>query len=86
MDATGTTNYQWDARGRLTKAVLPNGQSVDYSFDALGRRASRSYQGNTTSFLYDGSDVVADNGYSRDTCKNRTQDQRGNSGSISDKG
>jgi RHS repeat-associated protein len=59
-DATGTTNYQWDARGRLTKATLPNGQSIDYSFDALGRRASRSYQGTTTDFVYDGQDAVVD--------------------------
>jgi RHS repeat-associated protein len=59
-DANGTTNYNWDARGRLTKATLPNGQSVDYGFDALGRRASRSYQGTATNFVYDGQDVVAD--------------------------
>ena len=59
-DAQGTTHYTWDARGRMTQAVLPGGQSVAYSYDALGRRASRSANGTTTSFLYDGQDVVLD--------------------------
>ncbi|MBI3650999.1 MAG: type IV secretion protein Rhs, partial [Acidobacteria bacterium] len=59
-DASGTTSYNWDARGRMTSASLPNGQSVSYGYDALGRRASRTANGATTSFLYDGADVVLD--------------------------
>ena len=59
-DAQGTTQYTWDARGRLSRATLPGGQTVTYTYDALGRRASRSADGTTTSFLYDGQDVVLD--------------------------
>jgi RHS repeat-associated protein len=59
-DGQGTTSYQWDARGRLVQATLPTGQAVSYSYDALGRRVSRTANGTTTSFLYDGSDIVLD--------------------------
>lgn len=59
-DASGTTGYQWDARGRLTRATLPSGQTVDYGYDALGRRSSHTVNGITTGFLYDGADVAVD--------------------------
>ena len=60
--AEGPTSYEWDARGRMKEATLPNGQQVSYQYDALGRRASRTASGVTTSFLYDGADVVLDQG------------------------
>jgi RHS repeat-associated protein len=56
----GTVNYTWDARGRMTQAALPGGQTVSYNYDALGRRAGRSSGGASTGFLYDGDDVVLD--------------------------
>jgi len=59
-DPQGTTNYTWDTRGRLTQATLPNGQTVNYSYDAMGRRTSRAAGGVTTTFLNDGADVVLD--------------------------
>lgn len=59
-DAQGTTSYQWDSRGRLTQASLADGRTVGYSYDALGRRARRTSGGVTTSFLYDGHDIVLD--------------------------
>lgn len=59
-DAQGTTTYQWDARGRMTRALLLGGQAVNYRYDSLGRRVSRSTGGQTTNFLYDGVDVVVD--------------------------
>jgi RHS repeat-associated protein len=61
-DTTGSTNYQWDARGRLTQVTLPGNQTVSYSYDAIGRRSTRSGAGLTTTFLYDGLDVVFDKG------------------------
>ncbi len=59
-DPQGTTSYQWNARGRLTQATLSDGKTVSYDYDALGRRASRSAGGVTTSFLYNGANVVLD--------------------------
>ena len=59
-DNQGTAIYDWDARGRLVKATLPNGQVVTYGYDATGRRSSRTAGGLATSFLYDGRDVVLD--------------------------
>lgn len=58
--AQGTTAYQWDARGRLRQVSLPSGQTVSYDYDAIGRRSSRAIGGLTTTFLYDGMDVVLD--------------------------
>ena len=59
-DAQGTTNYRWDGRGRLVQATLPGGQAINYNYDALGRRASRTVNNSTTNFLYSGKDVVID--------------------------
>lgn len=59
-DNQGTTNYNWDARGRLSQVSLPNGQTVSYNYDALGRRVNRSTGSASTMFLYDGDDVVLD--------------------------
>ena len=59
-DSGGTTQYNWDARGRLTSASLPDGQSVSYTYDSFDRRTSRTAGGVTTEFLYDGKDVVLD--------------------------
>ena len=59
-DSQGTTQYRWDSRGRLTQATLPNGQSVSYGYDAVGRLAGRTAGGTTTTYLYDGLDVVQD--------------------------
>ena len=59
--AQGTSSYNWDARGRLTQAVLPGGQSVGYNYDALGRLAKRTVGSQQIAYLYDGVDVVADN-------------------------
>lgn len=61
-DNQGTTTYDWDARGRLAKVTLPNGQTASYGYDALGRRTGRTAAGLTTNFLYDGQDIVLDRG------------------------
>jgi RHS repeat-associated protein len=53
-----STTYQWDGRGRLTGAHLPNGTVVQYSYDALNRLASRSVNGASTSYLYSGGEVL----------------------------
>ncbi|MFY9609632.1 MAG: RHS repeat-associated core domain-containing protein [Blastocatellia bacterium] len=59
-DAQGVTAYRWDARGRLIGATLPDSRSISYGYDALGRRSTRTEGAVTTTFLYDGDDVVLD--------------------------
>jgi RHS repeat-associated protein len=52
--------YTWDIRGRLKTVAMPNGETVNYNYDALGRRTSRTSNNQTTNFVYDGQDVVQD--------------------------
>ncbi|MFI1992876.1 IPT/TIG domain-containing protein [Actinoplanes sp. NPDC020271] len=45
--------YTWNARGQLTAAG-----ATTYGYDALGRQATRTAAGTTTSYLYDGLNAV----------------------------
>jgi RHS repeat-associated protein len=60
ISASQTTLYNWDHRGRLTTVSLPDGQEINYTYDAINRKTSHSYQGNNTKFLYDGQEIVLD--------------------------
>lgn len=60
MDGAGTWLYIWDYENRLTQVTKPDGQTVTYKYDALGRRIERSKGGQWTRFTYDGADVVLD--------------------------
>lgn len=55
-DSLGTT-YTWNNRGQLA-STSKTGTSVGYAYDAFGRRKSETVNGTTTSFLYDGPNVV----------------------------
>jgi RHS repeat-associated protein len=59
-NSSGTSTYNWDVRGRLKNVALPNGETVNYNYDVLGRRTSRTSSNQTTNFVYDGADVVQD--------------------------
>jgi RHS repeat-associated protein len=54
-DARGNTaGYEYDALGRRTRVVLPDGTSVSTAYDALGRMVGRTDQaGKTTRYEYD---------------------------------
>jgi RHS repeat-associated protein len=54
----GTNTYTWDARNRLVG--ISGGVSASFSYDALGRRTSKTINGVTTGFLYDGNDIIAE--------------------------
>ncbi len=56
----GTNTYTWDTRNRLVG--ISGGSTTSFSYDALGRRASKTTGGTTTQFLYDGNDIVAEIG------------------------
>ena len=51
LTSDGTNNYTWDAKNHLT--AISGAASASFSYDALGRRASKSIGATTTNFLYD---------------------------------
>ncbi len=59
-DGTGTTTFTWDFENRLRQVTNGNGSTVFYKYDALGRRIQRTSNGISTSFIYDGDDVLSD--------------------------
>jgi YD repeat-containing protein len=70
-DASGTTTHMWDARNRLTGISGP-AVSASFAYDAVGRRISKTINGTMTTFLYDGLDVVKENGAAGDGSYLRT--------------
>jgi RHS repeat-associated protein len=53
----GANTFTWNARNQLT-AITGPGVSAGFQYDPLGRRISRSINGVSASYLYDGSAVV----------------------------
>ena len=47
----GSVSLVYDVRGALTRAAA-NGRTIDYAYDALGRRVSRTDPAGTTQYLY----------------------------------
>jgi RHS repeat-associated protein len=60
IDASGTTQYIWDYEDKLRQVIQPNGTSINYKYDALGRRSERYIGTVSTKFTYDGQDVILD--------------------------
>jgi RHS repeat-associated protein len=54
----GDTHYIFDNFNRLSKVEINNNTIVSYTFDALDRRVSKSANGTTTHYLYNGSNVI----------------------------
>lgn len=52
----GTNTYTWDARNQL--AGISGGVSASFQYDSFGRRISKTVNSSTTSYLYDGMNVV----------------------------
>lgn len=61
ISGAGTWLYTWDYENRLKQVTRPDGMTVTYQYDALGRRVQRTpSSGVATNFSYDGADVVLD--------------------------
>jgi RHS repeat-associated protein len=56
---TGTTTYVWNARNQLIQIAGPS-VSAAFAYDAGGRRIQKSVNGQTTGFLYDGQQAIAE--------------------------
>ena len=53
--ATGTGwLYEWSSNGMLKKVIRPDGRSVEFRYDALGRRTAKQYFGKVTRWVWDG--------------------------------
>ncbi|MGH9906311.1 MAG: RHS repeat domain-containing protein, partial [Pyrinomonadaceae bacterium] len=52
----GLNTYSWDARNQL--ASITGGITASFQYDAFGRRINKTINGNSTSFLYDGANVI----------------------------
>ena len=65
-DSAGTWQYYWNAENQLVRVVKPGAgplpyRTINYRYDALGRRVQRQMKrGGTTDFTYDGQDVILD--------------------------
>jgi len=64
---SGTTTYTWSAKNQLIAISGPN-TSATFIYDALGRRIEKTVNGQTTGFLYDGAQAIAElKGFALDT-------------------
>ncbi|MCL1810382.1 MAG: RHS repeat-associated core domain-containing protein, partial [Clostridiales bacterium] len=50
--------YTYHPNGLLEKVVRPDGNEVDFAYDPMGRRISKSFNGKTTKYLWDGDKIV----------------------------
>jgi RHS repeat-associated protein len=50
--------YEWSAAGFLRKVVRPDGREVQFEYDPLGRRISKSHNGKTTRWVWDGNNPL----------------------------
>jgi RHS repeat-associated protein len=57
LTSDGTTTYGWNARGQLA-SLTASGTSASFTYDPLGRRATRTVNGDETDYLYDGPSVA----------------------------
>jgi RHS repeat-associated protein len=61
----GNVGYTWNARGQLVSQVPGRnkpGATASYAYDPFGRRLSKTINSTTTGFLFDGPNVVQEQG------------------------
>ncbi|MFO7179507.1 MAG: DUF6531 domain-containing protein, partial [Pseudomonadota bacterium] len=50
----GTWIYHWNGSGLLERVIRPDGRTVEFTYDALGRRISKCYRDKITRWVWDG--------------------------------
>lgn len=60
LTSDGVNTYTWDARNRLV--AINGGTTASFVYDPLGRRTSKTINGVTSQFAYDGNDIAAEIG------------------------
>jgi len=65
--------YKWNAAGMLEKVIRPDKKEVIFTYDALSRRTTKTYEGNTTHWIWDANVPVHEwQTPTTDTIKNTT--------------
>ncbi|PIB45978.1 hypothetical protein AOA59_05245, partial [Pseudomonas sp. 2822-15] len=54
------TEYRYDCQHRLIGITQPNGQTASYRYDPFGRRVSKTVDGKTTEFFWQGDKLIAE--------------------------
>ncbi|PMV54952.1 RHS repeat domain-containing protein, partial [Pseudomonas sp. FW305-3-2-15-C-LB3] len=54
------TEYRYDCQHRLIGIKKPNGQTASYRYDPFGRRISKTVDGITTEFFWQGDNLIAE--------------------------
>ncbi len=60
LTSDGTTTFAYDSENRLTRATGPKGEEATYTYDPFGRRLSKTVDGATTYFVYDGDQLIGE--------------------------
>lgn len=58
LTGDSTRTYVWNVRGQLAQVKEGGTTIASFSYDALGRRTSKTESGQTIAYLYDGADAV----------------------------
>jgi len=56
LTGDGTNTYAWNARGQLVS--ISGGATASFTYDAFGRRATRTLSSTTKSYFYDGHNIA----------------------------
>ncbi|WP_258232727.1 RHS repeat-associated core domain-containing protein, partial [Pseudomonas brassicacearum] len=54
------THYRYDSQHRLIGVTTPDGNETSYRYDAFGRRIEKTVAGQTTEFIWQGDQVIAE--------------------------
>ncbi|PRB89203.1 RHS repeat-associated core domain-containing protein, partial [Pseudomonas cedrina] len=54
------TEYHYDCQHRLISITKPNGETASYRYDPFGRRISKTVDGKTTEFFWQGDKLIAE--------------------------
>ena len=60
LTSDGANTYAYDSVNRLVAATVPPSTTATYEYDAMGRRTTKTVDGLTTRFVYDGWRVIAE--------------------------
>jgi YD repeat-containing protein len=60
LTGDGTNTYTWNARNQLIQ--ISGATTATFTYDAIGRRQSKTINGVTSNYVYDGANIVGDTG------------------------